>query len=66
MLPGLEENEVKRAFRLLQTCTPTVKAPMCHRLAQQGLIYPSYSLMIKNLEAADAKMRSYDAVSAEK
>lgn len=66
MLSGLEENEMKRAFRLLQTCTPTVKIPMCLHLAQQGLIYPTYSLMIKNLEAADAKRRSYDAVSAEK
>lgn len=64
MLPTLEE--VKRAFRLLQTCTPAVKAPMCHHLAQQGLIYPIYSLMIKNLEAADAKTQSYDAVTVEK
>lgn len=35
-------------------------------MAQQGLIHPTYSLMIKNLEAADAKTQSYDAVTIEK
>lgn len=58
-LPALGENEVKRALRLLQTCTWQWRH-------QQGLIYPSYSLMIKNLGAADAKTQSYDAVTVEK
>lgn len=59
MLPALEENEVKRAFSGREGTNVSSSS-------SAGINLSNLLLDDKNLEVADAKTQSYDAVTVEK